>query len=120
MLNLEDILKFIEEAPNVIPKTKEVIYGNEHNCIMTLFGECSYSETGCGDCAVVEKVREALEPKEGEWIIHKINGIPHTVECSHCHQHYDYEELRHLGRSKGCIDIPHCPNCGAKMKGAEE
>lgn len=60
------------------------------------------------------------QPKEGKWIIHKINGIPHTVECSHCHQHYDYEELRHLGCSKGCIDIPHCPNCGAKMKKKDE
>ena len=37
------------------------IYGNEYNCIMTMFGECSYSETGCGDCAVVEKVRKALK-----------------------------------------------------------
>lgn len=58
-----------DEAPSVIPKEKEIIYGNEHNCIMTLFGECSYSETGCGDCAVVEKVRDALakneKPKEG-------------------------------------------------------
>ena len=63
---------------------------------------------------------KAREPKQGEWIIHKINGIPHTVECSHCHQHYDYEELRHLGRSKGCIDIPHCPNCGSKMRGEHD
>ena len=41
-------------------RPSEVIYGNEHNCIMTIFGECSYAETGCGDCAVVEKVRNAL------------------------------------------------------------
>lgn len=56
---------------SVIPKPKEVIYGNEHNCIMTLFGECSYSETGCGDCAVVEKVREALSAEVSEDCISK-------------------------------------------------
>lgn len=46
------------------------IYGNEHNCMMTIFGECSYAETGCGDCAVVEKVRKALsaDRRQGEWI----------------------------------------------------
>ena len=45
------------------------IYGNEHNCIMTIFGECSYAETGCGDCAVVEKVRKALSAdRPQEWI----------------------------------------------------
>ena len=47
-----------------------MIYGNEHNCIMTIFGECSYAETGCGDCAVVEKVRKALSadrPQDDEF-----------------------------------------------------
>ena len=48
----------------------EVIHGNEHNCIMTIFGECSYSETGCGDCAVVEKVRKALsaDRPQGDYV----------------------------------------------------
>ena len=46
-----------------------MIYGNEHNCIMTIFGECSYAETGCGDCAVVEKVRKALSADRPQgWI----------------------------------------------------
>lgn len=45
-------------------KDEPQIYGNEYNCIMTMFGECSYAETGCGDCAVVEKVRKALEQTE--------------------------------------------------------
>lgn len=55
-------------------KDEPQIYGNEYNCIMTMFGECSYAETGCGDCAVVEKVRKALTQTEpqterGEWIL---------------------------------------------------
>ena len=45
-------------------KTEPQIYGNEHNCIMTLFGDCSYTETGCGSCEVVEKVRKALDKYE--------------------------------------------------------
>ena len=59
-MTLTGINQALNECPPVVPKPKEVIYGNEHNCIMTLFGECSYSETGCGDCVVVEKVRDAL------------------------------------------------------------
>ena len=60
--------KRIKDIPSAEPKQE--IYGDEHDCIMTMFGECSYNETGCGSCAVVEKVREALavEPKQGEWI----------------------------------------------------
>jgi len=53
---LYHLIDRVEELPSV----GEIIYGNEHNCIMTLFGECSYSETGCGSCAVVERVRKAL------------------------------------------------------------
>lgn len=49
------------EKPN---SCEPQIYGNEHNCIMTLFGDCSYAETGCGDCEVVEKVRKALDNYE--------------------------------------------------------
>lgn len=51
----------INQALNECPPVELKIYGNEHNCIMTMFGECSYSETGCGSCEVVEKVRDALK-----------------------------------------------------------
>lgn len=51
----------IADALEADHKDEPIIYGNEHNCIMTMFGECSYNETGCGSCAVVEKVRNALE-----------------------------------------------------------
>ena len=57
----------IADALEADHKDEPIIYGDEHNCIMTMFGECSYNETGCGSCAVVEKVRNALdkyEPKD--------------------------------------------------------
>lgn len=90
-------------------RPSEIIYGNEHNCMMTIFGECSYAETGCGDCAVVEKVRKALsaDRPQGEWI-DKSNGIEGAWNyCSVC--------------GEQAIDLyDFCPNCGAKMKGADD
>ena len=75
---------------------------------------------------VLTEVRDRIEAipsadrLQGEWIIHKINGIPHTAECSCCHNHYDYEDLRRIGRVKEIIVLPYCPSCGARMKGADD
>ena len=90
-------------------RPSEVIYGNEHNCMMTIFGECSYSETGCGDCAVVEKVRKALyaDRPQGEWVNVKISiSDDSSAECSLCGAvvHNNFSNV-----------INFCPNCGAKM-----
>ena len=30
------------------------------NCVLTMFGDCSYQETGCSDCKIKEKIRKAL------------------------------------------------------------
>jgi len=71
-LGLKELKELIEadrktenssEKPNNCEDEPQ-IYGNEHNCIMTLFGDCSYAETGCGSCEVVEKVRKALDKYE--------------------------------------------------------
>lgn len=107
------IMQYIKKCPSVELK----IYGNEHDCIMTLFGECSYSETGCGDCAVVEKVRDALkdeyppiEPKlpKGEWV-RATNPIGETiVVCSHCGKI----------RQQGYDDF--CGACGTDMRGDKD
>ena len=32
----------------------------ESDCVLKEFGDCSYSETGCSDCAIKEKIRNAL------------------------------------------------------------
>lgn len=45
----------------------------------------------------------AIEPKRGEWIV-KQSGF---AECSVCEQYY-------------FSDYNFCPNCGAKMKGADD
>jgi hypothetical protein len=102
----------IEKEINAIPsadRPSEVIYGNEHNCIMTIFGKCSYAETGCGDCAVVEKVRKALsaDRPQGEW---KPKNH-HTDYCSNC----GFEETQWR-----TADYNYCPSCGARMKGVDD
>ena len=69
----------IADAIEADRKDEPIIYGNEHNCIMTIFGESSYAETGCGDCAVVEKVRNALDKYES-----KDEPLKTTEYCDYC------------------------------------
>jgi len=100
------------------------IYGNEHNCMMTIFGECSYAETGCGDCAVVEKVRKALsaDRPQGEWIRTAEEYIGDDVSgfydyhwaCSECEKEAIINEWNIYELSD------YCPHCGAKMKGTDD
>ena len=35
-----------------------------NGCILTEFGDCSYNETGCSDCAIKQKIKTALSAKE--------------------------------------------------------
>lgn len=72
------------------------------------------------DAGLIICERLSTDEPQGEWIVHKINGIPHTAECSCCHNHYDYEDLRRIGGVKEIIALPYCPNCGARMKGADD
>ena len=85
--------KWLKSLPTIeVSENNQVLYGNEHNCIMTLFGECSYSETGCGDCAVVEKVRDALVKTQIETqnsnknsnVISVCDGVSEAVRCAIC------------------------------------
>ena len=71
------------------------------NCVLTMFGKCSYNETGCSDCEVKDKIRKALNARpQGEWIRAK-GGY---VRCNLCHK-------------AGCFGYHYCPNCGADMRG---
>ena len=131
-----DMIGCVKALPSA-DRPSEVIYGNEHNCIMTIFGECSYAETGCGDCAVVEKVRKALsadrpnavdlssvystayrsgyekgkaDRPSGEWIYidEPMIGNPYgRYKCSECNLEEPFTS-------------DFCPNCGCQMKGADD
>lgn len=64
-----DIIDEIDNAPTV--KVPE----NEVNCVLTMFGECSYNETGCSDCEIKEKISKALE-----------NEKPQGNPCANCQE----------------------------------
>ena len=52
-----------------------------------------------------------IDRPQGEWIVHFDDLFPEesSIECSVCH------EEQPLG-----IDDNYCPNCGARMKGADD
>lgn len=100
-------IRVVESLPPVEPK----IYSNKHNCIMTIFGECSYSETGCGSCEVVDKVNEALraERPKGEWLDMSDGGRIKYI----WYEKYMCNKCGERGTSAWSF----CPNCGADMRG---
>jgi rubrerythrin len=114
LLDANEAIKQLNDLPSA-DKPNEVIYGNEHNCVMTIFGECSYAETGCGDCAVVEKVRKALsaDRPQGEWIDiePRLNRrrVNKYKRCSHC----GFSWARPF-------DDNYCPSCGARITVVDE
>lgn len=59
----ETLNNLINNAPTVeVPE-------NAVNCVLTMFGECSYNETGCHDCEIKNKIRKALSQRpQDEWI----------------------------------------------------
>lgn len=57
---------------------------------------------------------KAREPKRGEWICHKGGWIdfdyyPTKYECNQCHHYVDVASDKNF-----------CPNCGCRMKGADD
>lgn len=98
-----DIIGMVDNAPTVeVPE-------NAVNCVLTMFGKCSYNKTGCSDCKLKEKIRKALknERPHGEWIYKEFDaesGISRSYWCSNCGE----------PRSQWCDDF--CQRCGADMR----
>ena len=97
-----DIIDAIDNAPTVeVPE-------NAVNCVLTMFGKCSYNKTGCSDCEIKDKIRKALKERpQGEWInvIYTNNGCGVGM-CNQCSMHKSIDNF--------------CPNCGADMRGGAE
>lgn len=60
-VEIEDIdvvsVASINNAPTVeLPE-------NAVNCVLTMFGKCSYNKTGCSDCEIKDKIRKALSER---------------------------------------------------------
>ena len=56
---LNQFIDWIDNAPTVQP---------ELDCALKEFGDCSYSETGCSDCKIKNKIRTALNVAQPEII----------------------------------------------------
>ena len=101
MLNMWGLFKdyLINNAPTVeLPE-------NAVNCVLTMFGKCSYNKTGCSDCEIKDKIRKALNERlQGEWIFRQ------GVTCS---GYYKCNICREVERAEKNF----CPNCGADMRG---
>ena len=83
---------------------------NTVDCVLTMFGNCSYNETGCSDCEIKDKIRKALNDRPaGEWII---DG--HHYKCSRC------GKTLAIMFSETDDDLIGCPFCLADMRGGAE
>ena len=100
----EEVVRIIDNAPTVeIPE-------NEVNCVLTMFGKCSYNETGCSDCEIKDKIRKALnERPQGEWKFIQGATTQGSLKCPFC----DYRDYHNTNSN-------FCPNCGADMRGEKK
>ena len=105
----------IDNAPTIeVPE-------NAVNCVLTMFGKCSYNETGCSDCEIKDKIRKALsEEPQGEWIAREDmdyldeNKVVHNhFECNKCGLVHDFID----GHTS---QYNFCPQCGADMRGEKK
>ena len=71
------ICELIDNAPTVeVPE-------NEVNCVLTMFGECSYNKTGCSDCEIKDKIRKALKARpHGEYVDISKLRLMKVEECA--------------------------------------
>ena len=62
-IRVSEVVQSLKDVPTVeVPE-------NAVNCVLTMFGKCSYNETGCSDCEIKDKIRKALsERPQGKWI----------------------------------------------------
>ena len=112
---LEEALKRQRElTAKAIAKLKENCPADS-DCVLKLFGECSYNETGCSDCAVKSKIFKALsERKTGRWIDDGLDYIgPFGAEarrqkCSECGHSFS--------KLPGEVFPNYCECCGADMR----
>ena len=70
--------RLIDNAPTVeVPE-------NTVNCVLTMFGKCSYNETGCSDCEIKDKIRKALNDKPQDDLISRSALKEHKFTTQVC------------------------------------
>lgn len=102
--------EIIDNAPPVEVPEDEV------NCVLTMFGKCSYNETGCSDCEIKDKIRKALNARpQGEWIT-DIDNVPLCKNCGEIALQRVYVRTPQLLEEVSMVKSNFCPNCGADMR----
>lgn len=94
VFDCEAVKDLIDNAPTVeVPE-------NEVNCVLTMFGKCSYNETGCGDCEIKDKIFKALKEKraQGEWV--RKEDVIHSI----AKQYSEHNELVPIWLSIGDLN----------------
>ena len=94
------------------------------SCVLTQFGECSYSETGCSDCEIKEKIRKALEkqtPMSVQSVTDRTWGIEEQQPvCPECDSYLTRTVFIPIDGTEG-KKISYCEFCGQAIdwKGGE-
>ena len=135
--------KYIDNTPTV------EVPDNAVNCVLTMFGECSYNKTGCGNCEIKDKIRKALDnerpqvvlfaenitEEEKQKLIAEIKAVMDNTkfteeperpkgEWHHYTQTLNFNTF-YITECPYCglrvkEETNFCPNCGADMKGGAE
>ena len=96
------------------------LISRQTDCVLTEFGDCSYSETGCADCEVKARIRNALsvqpERKRGEWVVWGGMDIPENHGRHICSLCGEFAPVRYEKPLIKEYLSDFCPNCGADMR----
>lgn len=90
---LNQFIDWIDNAPTVQP---------ELDCTLKEFGDCSYSETGCSDCKIKNRIRTVLNVAQPEIIRKPVIGYEGYYEVDNCGRVYALNRVIHVedhGRS---------------------
>ena len=86
----------------------------------------SAESTGDLDNAIYEYVKEGLmdnpyDRPQGEWLIFDGESDLYVdIKCSYCRKVYTVDSYKRDDIGFTIEDLKFCPNCGARMKGADD
>ena len=96
--------------------SKDTIYRED------AIGACAYETLECYEARKTIRALPSADRPQGEWI-HEIDDMgiyrQHTVRCSNCKCGFTNAYVVLLCGDTGDL-FRYCPNCGARMKGADD
>ena len=109
------------------------------NCVLTMFGKCSYNETGCSDCLIKQKIFKALKQQPCEdavsreavinivklrWDYYKncieaIEKLPPVTVRQDCEYRHENGNCLKVGGFCTAVDDKHCYKCAMNGSGSK-